>query len=73
MSPPSVGSSTVIPLEPNWAGGFAPSLPEAFRSVAVPIGAQFWRKIGAFTGPGFLVAVGYIDPGPIRLYIVKYK
>ena len=53
----------MIPLEPNWAGGFAPSLPEAFRSVAVPTGAQFWRKIGAFTGPGFLVAVGYIDPG----------
>lgn len=40
-----------------------PSLPEAFRSVAIPGGAQLWRKIGAFAGPGFLIAVGYIDPG----------
>jgi manganese transport protein len=53
----------VIPLEPNSASGTLPSLPEVFRSVAVPTGARFWRKIGAFTGPGFLVAVGYIDPG----------
>jgi len=41
---------------------FTPSLPEVFRSVAVPGGAS-WRKIAAFAGPGFLVAVGYMDPG----------
>ena len=40
-----------------------PSLPEVFRTVAVPKGAPFWRKLGAFTGPGYLVAVGYMDPG----------
>ena len=40
-----------------------PSLPEAFRSIAVPSGAQFWRKLLAFAGPGYLVAVGYMDPG----------
>lgn len=39
------------------------SLPEAFRSVAVPTGARFWRKLAAFAGPGYLVAVGYMDPG----------
>ncbi len=32
-------------------------------SVAVPIGAGFWRKMFAFAGPGYLVAVGYMDPG----------
>ena len=41
----------------------APSLPEVHRSVIVPPGAGFWRKVLAFSGPGFLVAVGYMDPG----------
>ena len=29
----------------------------------MPTGAGFWRKLLAFSGPGFLVAVGYMDPG----------
>lgn len=41
----------------------APSLPEVHRSVTVPGGAGFWRKLVAFSGPGFLIAVGYMDPG----------
>jgi manganese transport protein len=41
----------------------ATSLPESHRTVAVPIGASFWRKMLAFSGPGFMVAVGYMDPG----------
>lgn len=48
-------------------GGFrsasGPSLPEVFRTICVPEGARFWRKFGAFAGPGYLVAVGYMDPG----------
>jgi manganese transport protein len=39
------------------------SLPEVHRSVVVPMTASFWRKLFAFSGPGFLVAVGYMDPG----------
>src|SRR3954449_12040019 len=39
------------------------SLPEVHRSIVVPITASFWRKLFAFSGPGFLVAVGYMDPG----------
>src|SRR5213594_2273504 len=39
------------------------SLPEVHGSVAVPAGAGFWRKMFAFAGPGYLVAVGYMDPG----------
>src|SRR5262250_114721 len=39
------------------------SLPEVHGSIDVPAGASFWRKMLAFAGPGFLVAVGYMDPG----------
>ena len=39
------------------------SLPEVNRSVVVPVTASFWRKLFAFSGPGFLIAVGYMDPG----------
>jgi manganese transport protein len=41
----------------------APSLPEVHASIAVPHTASFWRKLLAFAGPGYLVAVGYMDPG----------
>jgi manganese transport protein len=40
-----------------------PSMPEVHNSVAVPHTAGFWRKLLAFTGPGLMVAVGYMDPG----------
>lgn len=39
------------------------SLAEVHRSVIVPVTASFWKKLLAFSGPGFLVAVGYMDPG----------
>ncbi len=39
------------------------SMPEVNASVAVDTSANFWRKLLAFSGPGFLVAVGYMDPG----------
>ena len=41
----------------------APSLREVHGSVVVPFDAGFWRKLLAFAGPGYLVAVGYMDPG----------
>jgi manganese transport protein len=40
-----------------------PSLPESYHSVHVPKGVSFWRKALAFAGPGYMVAVGYMDPG----------
>ncbi len=40
-----------------------PSLPESNSTMPVPRDAGFWRKLFAFSGPGFLVAVGYMDPG----------
>ena len=41
----------------------APSLREVHGSIVVPGNAGFWRKMMAFAGPGYLVAVGYMDPG----------
>ncbi|MFW5434077.1 Nramp family divalent metal transporter [Paenibacillus apiarius] len=40
-----------------------PSLPEAYKSMPVPKKGSFFRKFLAFVGPGYLVAVGYMDPG----------
>src|SRR3981081_1768876 len=44
-----------------------PSLREAFRTVPIPATGPGWfgffRKLLAFSGPGYLVAVGYMDPG----------
>jgi NRAMP (natural resistance-associated macrophage protein) metal ion transporters len=39
-----------------------PSLVEVYRTVPVT-GKGWWRKILAFAGPGYLVAMGYMDPG----------
>src|SRR5262245_14992446 len=60
-------NSATLPSNPSesaWRRTPAsPSLPEVHRTVTVPANASFWRKCLAFAGPGFLVAVGYMDPG----------
>src|ERR1700752_2804673 len=54
----------VSPSSSGWRSArLARSLPEVHGSIAVPEGAGFWRKLVAFAGPGYLVAVGYMDPG----------
>jgi manganese transport protein len=55
---PSARGLVETPASPRAA-----SLPEVNRTIAVPAGKSFWRKMGAFTGPGYVVAVGYMDPG----------
>ncbi|MFI5235319.1 MAG: Nramp family divalent metal transporter [Gemmatimonadales bacterium] len=48
----------------GWRGPRrGPSLPEVFGSIPIPLGGPWWRKLLAFAGPGYLVAVGYMDPG----------
>ncbi|MDL1913132.1 MAG: divalent metal cation transporter [Bergeyella sp.] len=39
------------------------TLREVYASVGVPEGGNWWNKLWAFTGPGIMIAVGYIDPG----------
>jgi manganese transport protein len=49
--------------EPGWRRPrLTPSLAEVYRTVPVT-GVTWWRKLLAFAGPGYLVAVGYMDPG----------
>src|SRR6202161_377408 len=40
-----------------------PSLPEVHSSVQISGSPQFWRRLLGFLGPGFLISVGYMDPG----------
>ncbi len=40
-----------------------PSLSEVFGTIRTRPGGPFWRKLLSFLGPGYLVAVGYMDPG----------
>jgi manganese transport protein len=40
-----------------------PSLSEVHRSIQIPTQKGFWRKMFAYAGPGYLVSVGYMDPG----------
>lgn len=51
------------PPDTGWRRArVAPSLAEVYRSVPVA-GRSKFRKLLAFSGPGYLVAVGYMDPG----------
>src|SRR5262252_3731918 len=50
-------------LTPVAAPALQPSLPEAHRSIPIVPGLSWFRKVLAFAGPGYLVAVGYMDPG----------
>ncbi len=66
MAPPSVAADGELAID----GAREPrrSLSESYRTVAVPLGTgkgwgAMWGKLGAFAGPGYLVAVGYMDPG----------
>src|SRR5213075_2590429 len=60
-SPEAVASPAPAP---GWrAERGEPSLAGMFASVPTAKGASFWRKLVAFLGPGYLVAVGYMDPG----------
>ena len=62
MINPSV-SDDPAPKKPWRLESGTPSLPEVHRSIPVPKHLSFWRKMLAFSGPGYLVAVGYMDPG----------
>src|SRR6476646_10384205 len=61
---PAPTTKEVVRPSSGWQSSPAlPSLPEVHGSIAIPHGAGFWRKLLAFAGPGYLVAVGYMDPG----------
>ena len=55
---------TVITEPAGWRRDRGrPALAEVFGSIATRPTGSFWRKLVSFLGPGYLVAVGYMDPG----------
>ena len=70
--PPQLETEPALPEQPAaqmWStpatrsGSSLPSLPESHRTIPFLSGATWFRKVLAFAGPGYLVAVGYMDPG----------
>ncbi|MBA3340998.1 MAG: Nramp family divalent metal transporter [Gemmatimonadaceae bacterium] len=60
---PAVPIGSAAKPDPGWRRArVTPSLAEVYRTIPVN-GASLWRKILAFAGPGYLVSVGYMDPG----------
>src|ERR1700739_5172679 len=47
----------------NSLGLQQPSLPEVHASVRISRSPFYWRRLLGFFGPGFLISVGYMDPG----------
>jgi manganese transport protein len=61
---PSLAAAAAAPSVAKTArASTLPSLPEAHRTIPIATGATWFRKALAFAGPGYLVAVGYMDPG----------
>jgi manganese transport protein len=60
-------STDLEPLKPPhsiWRRDVSlPSMVESFRSIPVSPNATYFRRMLTFFGPGYLVAVGYMDPG----------
>src|SRR5947209_3381740 len=63
ISEPIESQETFHPTDGWRRPSVLPSLPEVFRTIKVPKGASWLRRLFAFVGPGYLVAVGYMDPG----------
>src|SRR3984885_4234960 len=61
--PPLNAETTPANPARNVPVGTLPSLPEAHRSIPIHSSASWFRKLFAFAGPGYLIAVGYMDPG----------
>lgn len=59
-------TASPLPLIPGLAPGpehQVPSLPEVHATVRLSRSPQYWRRLLGFIGPGFLISVGYMDPG----------
>jgi manganese transport protein len=69
---PLIDTEPAVAAEPATAAGSVavparvsqrPSLPESHRTIPIHAGIGWFKKVLAFAGPGYLVAVGYMDPG----------
>jgi len=62
-TPPELSPTDSLPRPADLDDTSPASLSEIHRSVAIPAGAGWLRRLLAFVGPGYMVAVGYMDPG----------
>jgi len=62
-TPPELSPTDALPRPADLTEAGPASLSEIHRSVAIPTGASWLRRLLAFVGPGYMVAVGYMDPG----------
>src|SRR4051812_48412866 len=64
---PSAGSDRPLGPASGWRPDAGPSgegsLREVYRTIAVPRDGRWFRQLLAFAGPGYMVSVGYMDPG----------
>jgi len=60
-----MSADPTTPTATAWpqSTGDRPSLGEMHASVSVPSGGHWWFRLLAFLGPGYMVSVGYMDPG----------
>lgn len=56
-------AATIMPSVKELDRQLKPSLPDVFSSVRLTQSRGFWRRALGFIGPGFLISVGYMDPG----------
>jgi manganese transport protein len=63
MNEPIDKDGVAVPSRKWRSAQGLPSLPEVYQSIEIPQTLGFWRKMLAFAGPGYMVAVGYMDPG----------
>src|SRR3984957_8889781 len=61
--PPMATQITENPSGKSAVEVLRPSMPDVFSSVHVSRSPQLWRRLLGFVGPGFLISVGYMDPG----------
>ncbi|MGP8268703.1 MAG: Nramp family divalent metal transporter [Terracidiphilus sp.] len=62
----SITAEVPLPVIPGLAPGAehqTPSLGEIHAKVGISRSPQYWRRLLGFLGPGFLISVGYMDPG----------
>lgn len=60
----ATGSDLDIPLLAGWRRrGEQPSLPESHSTVSFSSDAPWYKRLFSFAGVGFLISVGYSDPG----------
>jgi len=64
VPPPKTEPATAPAVPGGWRRARRqPSLREVFGTIATRPTGSFWRKLVSFLGPGYLIAVGYMDPG----------